>query len=66
MAKTSWVIMKSTPGSVRITIHMIGFRSKHEAQNECNRLNENASFPAPFPYGDYYICEAKVFQPWEP
>ncbi len=63
MTKISWVIMKETTYASFINIpvvHMIGFRSKREAMNECNRLNEKAASLT------YRICQAKVFQPWEP
>lgn len=63
MAKTSWVVMKQTRYAAFInlpTIHMVGFRSKREAIQECDRLNEKASGLA------YFIEKAKVYQPWEP
>ena len=63
MAKTAWVIMKEShyPFFDNIpSIHMIGFRSKREAAQECNRLNERSSSLS------YFIEKAKVFQPWEP
>jgi hypothetical protein len=63
MAKTSWVIMKETTypafRNVR-SVHMIGFRSKREAMNECDRLNERSVSLL------YTIDNAKVFQPHEP
>jgi len=63
MGKTSWVIMKEYdhPGFISPpAVHMIGFRSKREAKNECARLNEKSLSLI------YYLCQAKVFQPWEP
>ena len=55
--KTAWVIMKETTIP---TVHMIGFRSKKEAVNQCNLLNERSVLM------NYFITKANVFQPWEP
>ena len=63
MAKTAWVIMKEShyPAFINIpSVHMIGFGSKREAIQECDRLNERSSSLT------YFIEKAKVFQPWEP
>lgn len=63
MAKTAWVIMKQSQyvGFINLpSIHMVGFRSKREATQECDRLNERSSSLA------YFIEQAKVYQPWEP
>ena len=63
MAKTAWVIMKQSHYPTFINIpsaHMIGFRSKREATQECDRLNEKAIGLT------YFIEKAKVYQPWEP
>jgi len=59
MAKTSWVIMNkpTCPGFINIpSVHMVGFRSKEEAAQECNRLNEGSSILT------YFIEQAEVFQ----
>ena len=66
MAKTTWVIMKSTTYAhlINVTsIHMVGFKSKKEAVTQCNLLNERSR---PWAGNHYYIEQAKVFQPWEP
>ena len=60
MAKTSWVIMKQShcPAFINIpSVHMVGFRSRQEATQECARLNERASILT------YFIEQAEVFQP---
>jgi hypothetical protein len=62
MAKTSWVIMKEYDHPSFISppaVHMIGFRSKREAENECDRLNKKALSLV------YSLCCVKVFQPQE-
>ena len=63
MAKTAWVVMKQPhcPAFISIpSVHMIGFRSKREAIQECDRLNEKSYSLT------YFIERAKVYQPWEP
>lgn len=60
MTKTTWVIMKRShcPAFINIpSVHMIGFRSKKEAVQECDRLNKRSSSLT------YFIEQAKVFQP---
>ena len=63
MAKTAWVIMKQShyTGFINLpTIHMVGFRSKREATQECDRLNERSNSLT------YFIEKAKAYQPYEP
>ena len=60
MAKTSWVIMKESHYAAFIntrSVHMVGFRSKREAIQECDRLNDRSSTLT------YFIQQAKTFQP---
>jgi len=62
MAKTSWVIMKEShcPGFFDVpSVHMVGFRSKREAIQECDRLNERSITLT------YSIQQAKVFHPYQ-
>lgn len=63
MSNTSWVIMREYLGVLGVSaphVYMIGFRSKQEAENECDRLNESEEHTA---WVLYSISKAKVFQP---
>lgn len=63
MVKTTWVILKepTLPGFVNLrTAHMVGFSSKKEAQQECNRLNERSRSTL------YTISKATVCTQWNP
>lgn len=44
-------------------VHMIGFRSKKEAVQECDRLNEAEELSLRSRTVTYFIQKTKVFQP---